>query len=135
MLVENFVDSDPIKRIERGLYRTVQKDYHCKLCHRSIKTYNMNFDCCKNCRRGGEGYEEKGAIMMTIQNGSIEAKSAAVPEVAKLLPLPASLVSITTSTSLCSRCCHYQSLATIASIPSDYATFLQQVFIFFIKFT
>jgi hypothetical protein len=95
----------------------------------------MNFDCCKNCRRGGEGYEEKGGIVMTMQNGNIEAKPAAVPEVAKLLPLPASLVSITTSTSLCSRCCHYQSLTPIASIPSDYATFLQQVFIFFIKFT
>jgi hypothetical protein len=92
----------------------------------------MNFDCCKNCRRGGEGYEEKGAIVMTMQNGNIEAKSAAVPEVAKLLP---SLVSITTSTSLCSRCCHYQSLTPIATIPSDYATFLQQVNIFFIKFT
>jgi hypothetical protein len=61
----------------------------------------MNFDCCKNCRRGGEGYEEKGAIVMTMQNGNIEAKSAAVPEVAKLPPLPATLVSITTSTSLC----------------------------------
>jgi len=94
----------------------------------------MNFDCCKNCRRGGEGYEEKGAIVMTMQNGNIEAKSAAVPEVAKLLPLPASFVSITTSTSLCSRCCHYQSFTPITSIPSDYATFLQQVFIFF-KFT
>jgi len=47
---------------------------------------------------------------MMMQNGNIEAKSAAVPEVAKLLPLPASLVSITTSTFVCSRCCHYQSL-------------------------
>ncbi len=72
---------------------------------------------------------------MMMQNGNIEAKSAAVPEVAKLLPLPASLVSITTSTSVCSRCCHYQSLTPIAVIPSDDATFLQQVFIFFIKFT
>jgi len=36
-----------------------------------------------------------------IQNGNIEAKLAAVPEVAKLLPLPASLVSVTTSKSLC----------------------------------
>jgi hypothetical protein len=42
----------------------------------------MNFDCRKNCRRGGEGYEEKGATVMTMQNGNIEAKSAAVPEVA-----------------------------------------------------
>lgn len=72
---------------------------------------------------------------MTMQNATIEAKSAAVPEVAKLLPLPALFVSITTSTSFCSRCCHYQSLTPIASIPSDHATFLQQVFIFFIKFT
>ncbi len=56
---------------------------------------------------------------MMMQNGNIEAKSAAVPEVAKLLPLPASLVSITTSTSVCSRCCHYQSLTPIAVIPSD----------------
>ncbi len=103
MLVENFVASDPIKSIERELKRTVQKDYHCKLHPRSIKTYNMNFDCCKNCRRGGEGYEEKGATVMTMQNGNIEAKSAAASEVANLLPLPASLVSITTSTSLCSR--------------------------------
>jgi hypothetical protein len=95
----------------------------------------MNFDCRKNCRRGGEGYEEKGAIVMTMQNGKIEAKSAAVPEVAKLLPLPASLVAIATSTSLCSRCCHCQSLPPITTIPSDYATFLQQVFFFFIKFT
>jgi hypothetical protein len=95
----------------------------------------MNFDCCKNCTRGGEGYEEKGAIVMTMQNGNIEAKSAAVPEVLKLLPLPASLFSITTSTSLCSRYCYYQSLTPIATIPPDSATFLQQVFIFFIKFT
>jgi len=94
----------------------------------------MNFDCCKNCRRGGGGYEEKRAIVMTMHNGKIEAKPAAVPEVAKLLPLPASLVSITTSTSLCSRCCRYQSLTPITSIPSDYGTFLQQVFIFFIKY-
>jgi len=36
-----------------------------------------------------------------IQNGDIEAKPAAVSEVAKLLPLGASLVSITTSKSLC----------------------------------
>jgi len=63
----------------------------------------MNFDCCKNCRRGGEGYEEKGAIVMTMQNGNIEAKSAAASEVANLLSLPASLVPITTSASLCSR--------------------------------
>jgi hypothetical protein len=93
----------------------------------------MNFDCCKNSRRGGEGYEEKRAIVMTMQNGNIEAKSAA--EVAKVLPLPAPLVSITTSTSLCSRCCHYQSHTPMTSIPFDYATFLQHVFIFFIKFT
>ncbi len=72
---------------------------------------------------------------MTMQNGNIEAKSAAVPEVLKLLPLPASLFSITTSTSLCSRYCYYQSLTPIATIPPDSATFLQQVFIFFIKFT
>jgi hypothetical protein len=85
----------------------------------------MNFDCCKNYRRGGEGYEEKGGIVMTMQNGNIEAKPAAVPEVAKLLPLPASLVSITTSTSLWSRCCNHQSLTPITTIASDYATFLQ----------
>jgi hypothetical protein len=36
-----------------------------------------------------------------IQNSDIEAKPAAVSEVAKLLPLPASLDSITTSKSLC----------------------------------
>jgi hypothetical protein len=35
-----------------------------------------------------------------IQNGDIEAKPAAVSEVAKLMPLPASLVSITTNKSL-----------------------------------
>jgi hypothetical protein len=63
----------------------------------------MNFDCCQNCRRGGEVYEEKGAIVMTMQNGNIEAKSAAASEVANLLSLPASLVPITTSASLCSR--------------------------------
>jgi hypothetical protein len=60
-----------------------------------------------------------------MHNGNIETKSAAVPEVAKLLPLPASLVSITTNTSLWSNCCHHQSLTPIATIPSDYATFLQ----------
>jgi len=36
-----------------------------------------------------------------IQNGDIEAKPAAVPEVAELLPLPVSLVSITIGKSLC----------------------------------
>jgi len=36
-----------------------------------------------------------------IQNGDIETKPAAVSGLAKLLPLGASLVSITTSKSLC----------------------------------
>jgi len=69
----------------------------------------------KTVEEGEKDIRKKGAIVMMMQNGNIEAKSAAVPEVAKLLPLPASLVSITTSTSLCSRCCHYQSLTPYRS--------------------
>jgi len=61
---------------------------------------------------------------MTMHNGKIEAKSATVPEVAKLLPLSASLVSITTNTFVYLRCYHFQSLTPITTIPSDYVIFL-----------
>jgi hypothetical protein len=55
--------------------------------------------------------EEEGKMMM--QDAGIEAKEAAVREVAKLLPLP-------------------DSLATITTIRSDYALRQQVFFIFFI---
>jgi hypothetical protein len=59
-----------------------------------------------------EEEEEEGGKMM-MQDAGIEAKEAAVREVAKLLPLP-------------------DSLATITTIRSDYALRQQVFFIFFI---
>lgn len=59
-----------------------------------------------------EDEEEEGGKMM-MQDAGIEAKEAAVREVAKLLPLP-------------------DSLATITTIRSDYALRQQVFFIFFI---
>ncbi len=57
--------------------------------------------------------EEEGGGKMMMQDAGIEAKEAAVREVAKLLPLP-------------------DSLATITTIRSDYALRQQVFFIFFI---
>jgi hypothetical protein len=57
--------------------------------------------------------EEEGVGKMMMQDAGIEAKEAAVREVAKLLPLP-------------------DSLATITTIRSDYALRQQVFFIFFI---
>ncbi len=74
----------------------------------ALKCITWNFDCCKDKCRERRIWGGKRRRSM-IQYGNIEAKLAAVPEVAKLLPLPASLVSITTSKSLPWSCCHYQS--------------------------
>lgn len=60
-----------------------------------------------------EDEEEEGGGKMMMQDAGIEAKEAAVREVAKLLPLP-------------------DSLATITTIRSDYALRQQVFFIFFI---
>ncbi len=60
-----------------------------------------------------EEEEEGGGGKMMMQDAGIEAKEAAVREVAKLLPLP-------------------DSLATITTIRSDYALRQQVFFIFFI---